>query len=64
MIMSRKAKEQRANLPSDLAAESQEVSRLYRPTQVNQSEEYVAAAKALNIKLKAAGFTSLLKVEK
>lgn len=64
MLVPKKVREQLASLPADLAAEKDAVRKLYKLMAVEQSEEYIAAAKALNAKLRAQGFTSLLVVEK
>ena len=65
MLIPRKVSQQAAQLPADLAAERDSVARLFNPCHkgTGQSQEYIAAAKALNAKLRAAGFTSLLVLE-
>ena len=52
-------------MPAELAAEKEAVSKLFNPCHkgAGQSAEYIAAAKSLNEKLRAAGLDSLLVVE-
>lgn len=64
-MFNRKFAAQAAQMPAELAAEKEAVSKLYNPVHKGQgqSAQYIAAAKALNEKLRAAGLTSLLMVE-
>lgn len=62
MLKPRKVAEQEKQLSPELAAEREAVFKLFVYGQ-EQSAEYVAAAKAFNEKLRAAGLTSLIKVD-
>lgn len=64
-MFNRKVAAAEKEMPAGLAAEKEAVSKLFNPCHKGggQSAEYVAAAKALNEKLRAAGLTSLLVVE-
>ena len=64
-MFNRKAAAAQKAMSPELAAEKVAVARLFNPCHkgAGQSAEYIAAAKALNAKLIAAGLTSLLVVE-
>ena len=64
-MFNRRVAAAQAQLSPELAAEKEAVAKLYNPVHkgAGQSAEYIAAAKALNEKLRAAGLNSLLVVE-
>lgn len=64
-MFNRKVAAAQNQMPAELAAEKATVAKLYNPCHkgAGQSAEYIAAAKSLNEKLRAAGLTSLLMVE-
>ena len=64
-MFNRKVAAAQKQMPTELAVEKAAVEKLYNPVHKGegQSAEYIAAAKALNEKLRAAGLTSLLMVE-
>jgi preprotein translocase subunit Sss1 len=63
MRMPKSVTQQSAQLPPELVEERKAVRALFRVFDKPQSDEYVAAAKAFNAKLRAAGLTALLVVE-
>lgn len=64
-MFNRKAAAAQKQMSPELVAEKAVVAKLYNPVHKGQgqSAEYIAAAKALNEKLRAAGLTTLLVVE-
>lgn len=64
-MFNRRVAQQAAQMPAELAAEKEAVAKLFNPCHkgAGQSAEYIAAAKALNAKLRAAGLNSLMVVE-
>ncbi len=64
-MFNRKVAAAQKQMSNKLAAEKEAVTKLYNPAHKGQcqSDEYIEAAKALNIKLRAAGLESLLVVE-
>ena len=64
-MFNRKVAAAQKQMSAELAAEKAAVAKLYNPVHKGQgqSAEYIAAAKALNEKLRTAGLTSLLMVE-
>lgn len=62
MRMPKSVTQQSAQLPTELSEEAKTVRSLFRFGEP-QTAEYTAAAKALNAKLRDAGFTALLVVE-
>lgn len=65
MLKPRKAAAQESQISAELAAEKEAVAKLYNPSHHGQGQrkEYIEAAKALNVKLIAAGLNSLVVVE-
>lgn len=64
MIRNKKADAAREQLSPELAEEKKAVSMLYNPFAKSQSEEYVAAAKKINQKLRENGLDILCMVER
>lgn len=64
-MFNRKVAAARKQMPVELAAEKAAVAKMFNPCHkgAGQSAEYIAAAKSLNVKLRAAGLNSLLVVE-
>ena len=64
-MFNRKVAAAQNQMPAELAAEKAAVAKLYNPCHkgAGQSDAYIAAAKALNEKLRAAGLNILLVVE-
>lgn len=64
-MFNRKVAAAQKQLSPELAAEKAAVAKLYNPVHKGkgQSDEYIAAAKDLNEKLRTAGLTALLMVE-
>lgn len=64
MIMPIKRREQIKQIPQDLAEEISAAKSLYSISKKEQSAEFIVAAKTVNEKLRSAGLTALLLVEK
>ena len=64
-MFNRKVAAAKKQISPELAAEREAVANLYNPLHkgAGQSAEYIAAAKALNEKLRAAGLDILMMVE-
>ena len=64
-MFNRKVAAAEKQISPSLAAEKEAVTKLFNPCHKGegQSAEYIAAAKSLNEKLRAAGLNSLLMVE-
>lgn len=64
-MFNRRVAAAQTQMSPELAAEKSAVAKLYNPVHkgAGQSAEYIAAAKVLNEKLRAAGLDSLLVVE-
>ncbi|MGC8534909.1 MAG: hypothetical protein ACP5QR_05175 [Rhizomicrobium sp.] len=63
MLAPKNFKAQAAQMSPDLAAEKAAARKLFHFGQPQQSPEYIAAAKALNKKLREAGLTTQMMVE-
>ena len=64
-MFNRKVAAAKKQMSPELAAEREAVAKLYNPCHkgAGQSADYIAAAKALNEKLRAAGLDILMMVE-